>query len=165
MNGLLTQLKEVLRAEAGLYRLLSRLLRAERDEIALGRPAGIQAAAASKKGLLSQIEVQEKRRMSVLDQLAVRLNRPVEELTLAFLAGQAKAQEASLLNLRAELLGQLAQVREENRRSEMICRHAAEVMQGSLRLLQGAAAAGAVYRPNGRLESGRLSGRLLCGEL
>lgn len=165
MHGMLTQLMAVLRAEAGLYRALLKILRAERDAFVRGRHAEMQAAAASKRRVLSQVEVQEQRRARVLEQLAVSLNRPVEALTLAFLAGQVKAHESSLLSLRSELLGQITQLREENRRSEMICRHAAEVMRGSLRLLQGVAATGSVYRPNGRLENSRLSGRLLCGEL
>ncbi len=165
MHGLLTQLMAVLRVESGLYRALLKILRAERDAIARGRHAEMLAAAATKKRLLSQVQAQEQRRVKVLEQLAARLHRPLETLTLAFLARQVKAHESSLLNLRSELLDQMAQLREESVRSEMICRHAAEVLHGALRLLQGVAATGSVYRPNGRLENSRLGGRLLCGEL
>jgi flagellar biosynthesis/type III secretory pathway chaperone len=165
MQGLLTQLKKVLRAEAGLYRKLLKVLRAERAAMTRFRQAEMDAEAARRSRLLTQIEAQEKRRVTVLNELAVRLHRPVASLTLAFLAGQDEAHGDTLRHLRLELGELVAQVREESRRSEMLCRHAAEVVRGSLRLFQGLADTGAVYRPNGRLEGSRRGGRLLRGEL
>jgi hypothetical protein len=59
----------------------------------------------------------------------------------------------------------VARVKHENQRSEVLCRHAGDLLRASYGVLKGLAADGSIYHRGGRLHAAQLNGKLVCDEI
>lgn len=166
MLGLLDELLNALRAEAALYRDLLAMMDRERTALVRSRRMELEACAAEKSALIERLTTVEHRRAEVVQRLARHLGRPAVEVTLRRLALISPEPQGSVLRqVRAELLGLMARVNEENRRSAQLCRHIGELLRAAYGMVKGLAANGVVYHRGGRLERARLHGKLVRDEI
>jgi flagellar biosynthesis/type III secretory pathway chaperone len=165
MDGMYRRMREMtglLRAEAGLYEDLLAVMGRERQALIRFQPVEAAAAAAEKEKLLRRMEGLEKQRVTRVDVLARDLGVPASALTLEFLAQQSPEPLSGELRRCREALGRLVgRLREENRRSNALCRNAVELLQGAYRLLQGFMVNAPVYNCGGGYHTARLSGKML----
>jgi hypothetical protein len=107
----------------------------------------------------------EKQRLTRVDALARTLGVPAAALTLEFLAQRSPEPLSGELRSCREVLGRLVhRLREENRRSNALCRNAVELLQGAYRLLQGFMVNVPVYHCRGGFHTARLSGKMVRDE-
>jgi hypothetical protein len=71
----------------------------------------------------------------------------------------------ALWRCRTDLSDLLKRLREENRRSEVLCRHASELLQASYGVVKGLAARGSVYHRGGLMQGAPVNGKLVCNEI
>jgi flagellar biosynthesis/type III secretory pathway chaperone len=165
MDGMYRRMREMtglLRAEAGLYEDLLTVMGRERQALIRFQPAEAAAAAAEKEKLLRRMEGLEKQRATRVDVLARDLGVPASALTLEFLAQQSPEPLSGELRHCGEVLGRIVhRVREENRRSNALCRNAVDLLQGAYRLLQGFMVNVPVYHRGGGFRTARLSGKMV----
>jgi flagellar biosynthesis/type III secretory pathway chaperone len=155
----------LLRAVAGLYEDLLAVMGRERQALIRFQPAETAAAVAEKEKLLRRMEGLEKQRVTLVDVLARDLGVPAAVLTLEFLAQRSPDPLSGELRRCREVLGRLVgRLREENRRSNALCRNAVELLQGAYRLLQGFMVNVPVYHSGGGFHTARLSGKMVRDE-
>jgi flagellar biosynthesis/type III secretory pathway chaperone len=155
----------LLRAEAGLYEDLLKIMNRERQALIRFQLAEAEAAAAEKEKLLRRLEGLEKQRVGLVDVLARDLGVLASELTLEFLAQRAPDPLSGELRRCRELLGRLlGRLRDENRRSSALCSNAVELLQGAYRLLQGFMVNVPVYHCGGGFHTARRSGKMVRDE-
>jgi flagellar biosynthesis/type III secretory pathway chaperone len=168
MDGMYRRMREMtglLRAEAGLYEDLLTVMGRERQALIRFQPAEAAAAAAEKEKLLRRMEGLEKQRVTLVDVLAQGLGVPAAALTLGILAQRSPEPISGELRRCREVLGRLVnRLREENRRSNALCRNAVELLQGAYRLLQGFMVNVPVYHSRGGFHTARLSGKMVRDE-
>jgi flagellar biosynthesis/type III secretory pathway chaperone len=166
MVELWAELQEILGVESELYRRLLEVLSRERTALLRSRPVEIEACTAEKSDLIGRLSAAERRRAEVVNRLALHMGRPAAEVTLSLLAQSApEPQSDQLRRARSQLIGLMARIREENRRSEDLCRHIGELLRAAYGVVKGLAANGFVYQRGGRLERARLHGKLVCDEI
>ncbi len=166
MVEFLGELLDVLRAETELYRRLLEIMSRERAALLRSSRVEIEACTAEKSGLIERLPPLERRRAEVVQRLARHLGRPAAEVTLSLLAQTCRGpQQGELRHARSELQGLMARVREENQRSEVLCRHIGDLLRAAYGVVKGLAANGFVYHRGGRLERARLYGKLVRDEI
>jgi flagellar biosynthesis/type III secretory pathway chaperone len=155
----------VLRAEAGLYEELLAVMGRERQALTRFQPAEAAVASAEKAKLLRRLEALEQQRVALVEVLARGLGAAASALTLEFLAQRSPEPVSGELRRCRELLGRLVgRLREENRRSNALCRNAVEMLQGAYRLLQGFLVNVPVYHSGGGFHTARVSGKMVRDE-
>ena len=161
----ISEMTGLLRAEAGLYEDLLKIMNRERQALIRFQLAEAEAAAAEKEKLLRRLEGLEKQRVGLVDVLARDLGVLASELTLEFLAQRSPDPLSGELRRCRELLGRLlGRLRDENRRSSALCSNAVELLQGAYRLLQGFMVNVPVYHCGGGFHTARLSGKMVRDE-
>jgi len=162
MSASLNDLIRILETEGGLYSRLLDAMQREREAMMGLRPEAMDAAAAQKESLMQRLKVLEAERSELVLQMAGRLGCRPDELTLRRLSQTAPEETKSgLRRCRQALLVLMNRLREENRRSGLLCRHIGELLQAFYGTAKGVAASGPVYRRGGRLDGVRLNGRLV----
>jgi flagellar biosynthesis/type III secretory pathway chaperone len=168
MDGMVRRMREMtglLRAVAGLYEDLLAVMGRERQALIRFQAAEVAVAASEKEKLLRRMEALEKQRVTRVEVLARDLGIPAPALTLEFLAQRSPEPLSGELRRCREVLGRLiGRVREENRRSNALCRNAVELLQGAYRLLQGFMVNVPVYHCGGGFHAARLSGKMVRDE-
>lgn len=166
MNTSLSDLLQILEAEAELYRGLLDVMQRERDAMVRLQRNEMETAAAQKETLIQQLLAVEDKRLEQVLRLADRLGCRPGELTLTLLAQTSpEDRQTDLRRCRQTLLGLVARMREETGRSNALCRHISELLQALYGAAKGMAAGGPVYRRGGRLDEMRLNGRLIRNEI
>lgn len=166
MVELIGELLDVLRAEAELYRRLLETMGRERSALLQSSRTEIEACSAEKNELIERLSALEDRRAEVVHRLAPHLGRPAAEMTLSLLMQLCpEPPHGELRNVRTELRGLVARIREENQHSAVLCRHIGELLRAAYGVVKGLAANGFVYHRGGRLESARLYGKLVRDEI
>ncbi|HSO63088.1 MAG TPA: flagellar export chaperone FlgN [Desulfobacterales bacterium] len=161
----ISEMTGLLRAEAGLYEDLLKIMNRERQALIRFQLAEAEAAAAEKEKLLRRLEGLEKQRVGLVDVLARDLGVLASELTLEFLAQRSPDPLSGELRRCRELLGRLlGRLRDENRRSSALCSNAVELLQGAYRLLQGFMVNVPVYHSGGGFHTARRSGKMVRDE-
>lgn len=162
----LSELVKVLEAVSGLYRRLLEIMGRERKALLRARRAEIEACTAEKRELLDRLQAAERRRTEAVNRLAQQIGRAEAGVTLSLLARTAPEPHGRALHrCRNELLGLIAQVKKENRRSLALCRNAAEGLRAAYGALKMLAADGSVYQRGGRLQGARIKGKLVCNDI
>ena len=166
MTTSLSDLVQILEAEAELYRGLLDIMQRERDAMVKLRRDEMHSAAAQKEALIQQLQAVEEKRSELVLQLADRLGCRPAELTLSQLAQTLpEDREPDLWRCRQTLRALVGRLREETRRSNVLCRHIGELLQAFYGAAKGMAASGPVYQRGGRLDGMRLNGRLVRNEI
>jgi len=166
MPELLSELLRILQAESDLYRRLLDVMGRERAALLQSRIMEIEACAAGKRDLIERLQAAECQRTELVKRLAQQIGRPAAELTLSLLARISPVPYgAELRHCRTELLGLVARVKEENQRSEALCRHVGELLKTAYGVVKGLAAKGFVYHRSGQLQGARLYGKWVCDEI
>jgi flagellar biosynthesis/type III secretory pathway chaperone len=166
MTAFLSELAKILQMETTLYHRLLEVMGRERAAMLRSHLREMGSAAAEKDLLIEQLRAAEERRTQMVDRLAERLGCPSGEATLSLLARTSPAPHgAALRRCQTELLDLVAQVKHEIQRSEVLCRHAGDLLRASYGVLKGLAANGFVYQRGGRLHAAPLHGKLVCDEI
>jgi flagellar biosynthesis/type III secretory pathway chaperone len=160
------ELLKALEVETALYRRLLEIVDRERRALLRSRRTEIEACTAEKRDLIDRLEAADRRRAEAVSRLAQQFGRSGAEVTLSLLARTLPDPHGkALLRCRSELLGLVAHIREENRRSAVLCRHVGELLRAAYGTLKGLATSGSVYHRGGRLQDARLNGKLVCDEI
>ena len=166
MTAFLSELAKILQMETALYHRLLEVMARERAAMLRSQLREMGSAAAEKDDLIEQLRAAERRRTQMVDGLAERLGCPLKEVTLSLLARTSPAPYgAALRRSQTDLLDLVAQVKREIQRSEVLCRHAGDLLRASYGVLKGLAANGFVYQRGGRLHAAPLHGKLVCDEI
>ena len=166
MHATLSDLVDLLRTEVALYRELLQAMDRERVVMIRSRLDELGPAAAEKQILIGRLHGVEERRLELIGRLADHLGCAPAELRLSRLARAAPPPHGEALwRCRADLSDLLRRLREENRRSEVLCRHSGELLRASYGIIKGLAANGSVYHRGGRMQGVPLNGKLVCGEI
>jgi flagellar biosynthesis/type III secretory pathway chaperone len=166
MTAFLSELAKILQMETALYQRLLDVMGRERAAMLRSHLREISSTAAEKSGLIEQLRAAEERRMQMVAHLAQRLGCRPGEVTLSLLARTSPAPHGALLRrCQTELVDLVAQVKREIQRSEVLCRHAGDLLRASYGVLKGLAAHGLVYHRHGRLQGAQLHGKLVCDEI
>jgi len=166
MLTFLDELRGILRAETALYRQLLETMGRERAALMRSRRTEIDAVTAQKRGLIERLQAVEGRRVAGLHHLARYWEIPPAEVTLRRIAQSSPEPLAlELGRVRGELVGLVARVKQENQRSELLCRHVGELLRTAYGVLKGLAASGFVYHRGGSLERARLNGKWVSDEI
>jgi len=130
----------LLQEEADLHRRLLELAREEQRALVRGDVDGLQRLLAEQERLVGHVRALERARRQLLELVAERLRRPVDELTLRELVrlsppdvGQRLAEQREVLT---RLLQELADV---NKANALLVRSHLEHVQTVVSLLAGAA--------------------------
>ncbi len=162
----LDELLKLLQDETAVYRHLLKIMERERMALLHSCRTEIEACTAGRSYLIGQLQVLERQRSEVVQRLATLFGCPVADVTVSRLTRMPQApHRAALRKVRGELWGLMAQVKEENRRSEALWRHIGELLRAAYGTLRGLTGQGFVYHRGGRLEPFRLNGKLVCDEI
>jgi flagellar biosynthesis/type III secretory pathway chaperone len=161
------ELIAILRDLTGVYNGLLAAVVREREGLRRPRATTHRSAAAEKDTLRRRLQGLEDRRREQVEALARTCGCPAEEVTVTRLAALVPAAvRTELLRRRSELVEVTQRFRSENRRTELLLRHAGELLQSSYQVLKGLAARGGpVYHRRGELEGTRLHGKLVCSDI
>ena len=166
MHATLSDLVDLLHTEVALYRELLQAMDRERAVMIRSRLDEFEPVAAEKQTLIGRLHAVEERRLELIGRLADHFGCAPEELTLSRLARTASpAQAEAFWRCRADLSGLLQRLRDENRRSEVLCRHSGELLRASYGVVKGLAANGPVYHRGGRMQGVPLNGKLVRDEI
>jgi flagellar biosynthesis/type III secretory pathway chaperone len=166
VNPSLIDLEHILDTETGLFRRLLEVMGRERKALLGSQLEKMHSASADRDILVQQLQAIEERRSELVRQFGERQGWPAGDLTLSRLAEASPEPRGSeLRRYRQELQGLVERLREENRRSRMLCRHAGDLLKAACGIAKGLAAEGCVYRPGGRTQARRLNGKLVCDEV
>ena len=166
MHAALSDLVDLLHTEAALYRDLLQVMDRERVVMIRSRLDELGPVAAEKQTLIDRLHDVEEQRSKIIERLAEDFGCTPAELTLSRLARAAPPPHGEALGrCRTDLSGLLKRLREENRRSEVLCRHSGELLRASYGVVRGLAANGAVYHRGGRIQGAQLNGKLVCDEI
>ena len=166
MHAALSDLVDLLHTEAALYRDLLQVMDRERVVMIRSRLEELGPVAVEKQTLIGRLHDAEERRSELIGRLAEGFDCVPAELTLSRLAHMAPPPHGEALGrCRTELSGLMKRLREENRRSEVLCRHSGELLRASYGVVRGLAANGTVYHRGGRIQGARLNGKLVCDEI
>ena len=167
MTEFLAELVKLLQMEIALYRRLLDIMARERAAMLRSRRKDIEDCVAGKQELLERLQTIERQRTALVQQLAQRIGCSPAEVNLSLLARTSPTPHgAELRHCRIELLELMARVKEENRRSEVLCRQTVELLRAACGVVKGLAANnGCVYHHGGRLNAAQWHGRLVCEEI
>jgi len=166
MHATLSDLVDLLHTEVALYRELLQAIDRERVVMIRSRLDELGPVAAEKQTLIGRLHAVEERRLELIGRLADHFGCAPAELTLSRLARSAPPPHGEAFRrCRADLSGLLQRLRDENRRSEVLCRHSGELLRASYGVVKGLAANGSVYHRGGRMQGVPLNGKLVCGEI
>ncbi|MGE5255961.1 MAG: flagellar protein FlgN [Hyphomicrobiales bacterium] len=166
MRAALSELVDLLHTEVALYRELLQAMGRERTAMIRSRLVELGPAAAEKQTLIGRLDAVEERRLELIGRLADDFGCAPTELTLSRLARAAPSPYGEAFwRCRAELSDLLQSLREENRRSEMLCRHSSELLRAMYGVFKGLAANGSTYHRGGRVQGVPLNGKLVSGEI
>lgn len=166
MHATLSDLVDLLRGEAALYRELLQVMERERVVMTRSRRDELGPTAAEKQTLIGRLHAVEEQRSELIGRLADHFGCAPAELTLSRLARMASPPHGEALwGCRTDLSDLLKQLREENRRSEVLCRHTSELLRASYGVVKGLAASGSVYHRGGRMQGAQVNGKLVCDEI
>lgn len=166
MIEFLNELLGILRVETGLYRLLLEAMGRERTALLRSRRTEIDALTVEKRGLIERLQAVERQRVDVLHHLSRQWDCPPSEVTLRRITRNSPEPLAmEFRRIRGELLGLMARVKQENQRSEVLCRHIGELLKSAYGVLKGLAASGFIYHRGGCLERARLNGKWVSDEI
>jgi flagellar biosynthesis/type III secretory pathway chaperone len=166
MHATLNDLVDVLRTEAALYRELLQAMDREQVVMIRSRLDELGPVAANKQTLLGRLHAVERQRSELIGRLAGRFGCAPAELTLSRIARTAPSPHGEALwRCRADLSDLLKRLREENRRSEVLCRHTSDLLRASYGVVNGLALNSPVYHRGGRMQGTQLNGKLVCDEI
>ena len=166
MNLLLDEFLDVLKLHAELYGSLLSVLKEEKGAISESRPEMLNDVNNKKKALVLKIQNLEDRRLNILERLSDALERPVQDLTLTKLSQfTEKPHSTRLKTSRANLSSLLKEVREANDNNRSLLTHSADLVKGSMVLLNNLIASNAVYYRSGKIRNKDKNGRVFSGEI
>lgn len=130
----------LLQEEADLHRRLLELAREEQRALVRGDVDGLQRLVAEQERLVGQVRVLERARRQLLELVAERLRRPVDELTLRELVRLSPPDVGRrLAELREVLTRLLQELADVNKANALLVRSHLEHVQTVVSLLAGAA--------------------------
>ncbi len=130
----------LLQEEADLHRRLLGLAREEQRALVRGDVEGLQKIVAEQERLVGQVRALEQARRQLLDLVAERVGRQVEELTLRELVYLSPPDVGRRLAEQREVLtGLLQQLADVNKANALLIRSHLEQIQTVISLLAGAA--------------------------
>lgn len=166
MHARLSDLVDLLHSEAALYRELLQAMDRERAAMIRSRFDELGPVAAEKQTLIGRLHAVEKQRSELIGRLADDFGCTSAELTLSRLARAAPSPHGEALwRCRNDLSDLLKHLREENRRSEVLCRHSGELLRASYGVVKGLTANGSVYHRGGRMQGTPINGKMVCGQI
>lgn len=166
MHATLSDLADLLRTEAELYRELLQVMDRERAVMIRSRLDELGPVAAEKQTLIGRLQAAEERRSELIDRLADDVGCEPADLTLSRLARTAPPPHGEALwRCRADLSDLMKRLREENRRCEVLCRQSGELLRASYGVVKGLVANGSVYHRGGRMQGASINGKLVCDEI
>jgi flagellar biosynthesis/type III secretory pathway chaperone len=166
MQAALSELVDLLRTEAVLYRELMQAMDRERVVMIRSRLDELGPVAAEKQTLLGRLQAVEQQRAELIGRLAERFGCAPAKLTLSWLAQTVPPpHREALWRCRADLSDLLKRLREENHRSEVLCRHTGELLRASYGVINGLALNASVYHRGGRMQGAQVHGQLVRDEI
>jgi flagellar biosynthesis/type III secretory pathway chaperone len=166
MIEFLNELLGILRVETGLYRQMLEAMGRERTALLRSRRTEIDALTVEKRDLIERLQAVERRRVDVLHHLSRHWDRPFSEVTLRRITRSSPEPIAmEFRRIRDELMGLMTRVKQENQRSEALCRHVGELLKTAYGVLKDWTASGFVYHRGGCLERARLNGKWVSDEI
>lgn len=166
MDLLLDEFLDVLKLHAELYGSLLSVLKEEQGAIIESRPEMLNDVNSKKKALVLKIQNLEDRRLSILERLSDALIRPVQDLTLTKLSQFTEEPHSNRLKTSRENLSSLLkEVREANDNNRSLLTHSADLVKGSMVLLNNLIASNAVYYRSGKIQNKDKNGRVFSGEI
>lgn len=166
MNLLLDEFLDVLKLHAELYGSLLSVLKEEQGVLIAARPEMLNDINNKKKAMVLKIQNLEDRRLKIMERLSDALERPVQDLTLTELSQFTEAPHSNRLETsRANLLCLLKKVREANDNNRSLLTHSADLVKGSMVLLNNLIASNAVYYRSGKVQNKDKNGMVFSGEI
>jgi len=166
VKQMLDALLKILQEETGLYGLLLDLAKRERNAIAGSNLDALRAATDRKAALFQKIQILEKQRRAVIEELAAALGRrPGQELKLRDVSQYAQEPYASKLqDCRSRLLGLATSISDISSHNRALITHSLELVRSAFSFLNNFAASVTVYHSKGKMLDANRSGRFLSGE-
>jgi flagellar biosynthesis/type III secretory pathway chaperone len=163
---LLDEFLDVLKCHAEHYGSLLSVLKEEHGAIIESKLEKLNDVNSEKEALVLKIQNLEDRRLNILERLANSLDRPVQGLTLKELSQFTQEPFSSRLKTsRANLLSLMKKVREANDNNRSLLTHSADLVKGSMVLLNNLIASNGVYYRSGKIQNKDKNGRVFSGEI
>lgn len=141
MAGMISQLLEILNEQADRYEELQGLSLEKKDAVIANDIEALQKITYLENVLVSQHQKLEKKRLAVMKDIAIVLNKKEAELTLAVLidAMQGQAEHAALKEAGARIRRILHELADINAHNTSLIQNALEYTDYSLNVLRSAA--------------------------
>ncbi|MCB2147982.1 MAG: flagellar protein FlgN [Deltaproteobacteria bacterium] len=168
MNVKIIELLTLLDEETACYQSMQNVLIDEETSISLSRKEPFDRVQYEKESLVVKLQQLEEKRKTLVDQLSGAYATDGESMTVTQLAGSVKPPTSEKLMSRASRLRSIIEdVREKNRRNQLLINQNLDLVKGSLKLLTNLIIDSPVYQKPGTHQSSvgyqAPGGRFICG--
>ena len=168
MNVKILELLTLLDEETACYQSMQRVMVDEETSISLSRKEPFDRVQYEKESLVVNLQQLEEKRKTLVGQLSEAYATDGKLMTVRQLAGFVKPPVREKLMSRANRLQSIIDdVRDKNRRNQLLISHNLKLIKGSLKLLTNLIEDSSVYQKPGTRQSAvgypSAGGRYICG--
>ncbi len=166
INGIFEQLIHLLEKETELLGSLLQVLEKEGRAIAGSNTEALNEAVDGKEKLLLSIQALEDQREGVIVDVAERLDRKPNELTLSVLVQTiGEPYSSSLAALRSKLSKLTGEIKKMNGKNRSLLTYSLEFVRKMLSIFGKLVPSEKVYIQTGKVRESEKTGILLCGDV
>ncbi len=159
-------LLDLLEREVVCYQSLLAALEKEKKAIVASDLSELSINAQEKEALLGEIKVLEKKRQSIIENLAKWFECSSRDLTITRLAERtAEPHAVRFKNISSELRPLADAAHSANSANQALLSHAIELIRSSFAFINNLLAANAIYYRSGRMQQNDHSGKVICSNI